>query len=67
MMARAPSCTAWLTATVMPLSLKEPLGFMPSNFALYSRFGVVTITVFGLAQAKTARSSAGTEACATVC
>jgi hypothetical protein len=30
--ARLPAATARLRATVMPLSLKEAVGFMPSNF-----------------------------------
>jgi hypothetical protein len=31
-LARLPSATARLRATVMPLSLKEAVGFIPSNF-----------------------------------
>jgi hypothetical protein len=30
--ARLPAATARLRATVMPRSLKEAVGFMPSNF-----------------------------------
>ena len=30
---RAPACTAWLMAAVMPRSLKEPVGLAPSYFS----------------------------------
>src|SRR5439155_13074609 len=31
--ARAPSSTAFVTATLIPRSLKEPVGFAPSHFS----------------------------------
>ena len=36
-MASAPSCTAADTATVMPRSLKEPVGLAPSSFSQTSQ------------------------------
>ena len=41
MMARAPASTALVTAIVMPRSLKEPVGFSPSNLARIRTFFLI--------------------------